>query len=83
MKRQPITLREAAAMLTGAAIMLSTTCLGQWLDAEDRAKEERVLRESAARVGLEEGLARLRCVGGLRYDAMTGHYVDVAKKGLR
>lgn len=83
MKHERITLREAAAALIGAALMFSTTCLGQWLDAEDRANEERALRESAARVGFEEGLARLRCVGGLRYDAMTGHYVDVAKKGAR
>lgn len=83
MKYERITLREAAAALIGAALMSSVTCLGQWLDAEDRAKEEKALRESAARVGLEEGLARLRCIVGLRYDAMTGLYVDVAKKGLR
>lgn len=80
MKQERITLREGCAALLGATFMLTAMILAQCLDGYDKAKEEEALRESAARVGFEEGLARLRCVGGLRYDSGTGHYVDVAQK---
>lgn len=83
MKRQPITLREAAAMLIGAALMFSTTCLGLWLDGADKAKEEQATRLAAAQAGFNEGMTRVQCMGGLRYDRHTGQYVDIAQAGPR
>ena len=78
---QRITMREAAATLIGAALMTSIMCLGSWLDHMDKVNEEETIRLAAAKAGFEEGMTRVQCMGGLRYDRLTGHYVDIAKVG--
>ena len=81
MNRERMTLRDGCAALLGGAFMLAAMVLAQCLDGYDKKKEEEALRAAAVSVGFREGMARLRCIGGLRYDTGTGQYVDVAKRG--
>jgi hypothetical protein len=72
------TLREAAAGIGGALLMLAFMAGAQILDANDRQREAEQLRIAAAEDGFSEGLNRLRCVAGMRYDVAVGEFVDVA-----
>lgn len=75
------TLREVAAGIVGALLMLVVTASAQIIDANDRQSEADQLRAEAVRAGFQEGIQRLICVAGLRYDTATGNYVDVKKVG--
>lgn len=77
MKHDEITPREALATLIGALLMLSVLMLGQLLDAADRREEAERLRARAAQSGFAEGMERMQCMGGIRYDTATGLAVDV------
>lgn len=82
MKRDEISIREVLALLLGAALMFFAMAAGQWLDADDRKHEAEKLRVRAVQSGFEEGLDRLRCVGGIRYDLATGMAVDIEEELL-
>lgn len=82
MKRDEISIREVLALLLGAALMFFAMAAGQWLDADDRKHDAEKLRVRAAQSGFEEGLGRLRCVGGIRYDLATGMAVDLQEEFL-
>lgn len=73
--------REVLAAVGGALMMLASMATAQLFDAADREREAQLLKAEATATGFAEGMNRLRCVGGLRYDTGTGQYVDVAKRG--
>lgn len=56
---------------------MAVMVLAQWLDAEDRKHEAEQLRAVAVREGFQDGLDRIQCLGGFRYDAASRRFVDV------
>lgn len=77
MGQKGITLREAlAAVLSGCAVLV-VMAWAQIMDSADMERDQAHVRAEAVSVGFEEGLNRIRCRGGVRYDAATGFAVDV------
>ncbi len=76
-------LRETAAAVLGGAFVMCAMTIAQVLDARDAARENEHLRAEAARAGFNEGISRLRCVAGMRYDVAAGEFVDVHAAGPR
>lgn len=87
-------LRDLAAGIAGALGMTAVIAFAQWLDARERAFAEHVqtqararaaaqalehARSEAARAGYQDGLDRIRCVGGWRIDALTGRAIDLER----
>jgi hypothetical protein len=81
MNRNKVTLREAMAAVLGAVAMFSVIFLAQIIDANDKEFEAQQLRADAVRGGFYEGMSRIMCVGGLRYDRTAGKYIDAQKVG--
>lgn len=88
------TLRDLAAGIVGALGMTAIIVFAQWLDAQDLAALEHAraqararnaaeqldrARTEAVRAGYQDGLDRIRCVGGWRIDALTGRAIDLER----
>lgn len=86
------TLRDILAGIAGALAMTAIIAFAQWLDAQDIARLEREraarraadaaiatekARAEAAAQAYQDGLDRIRCVGGWRIDALTGRAIDL------
>lgn len=80
MNKNRINRRESFAALIGGCAILTLMAVAQWLDAESARREAEAMRAKAIAAGFEEGLSRVRCAGGLRYDSITGEFVDVVRK---
>lgn len=80
--KERLTMHGFLGGVIGAALMLALICAGQLLDAKDRARENDQLRLSAIKSGFEEGLDRMQCLGGVRYDVATGALVDLHEELL-
>lgn len=76
MGQNGITLREAFSAVLGGCAVLVVMAWAQIMDSADIQREQAHVRAEAVSVGFEEGLNRIRCRGGVRYDAATGFAVD-------
>lgn len=75
-----ITVKEAACYFLGAASMFVVAVIAQALDVADFRSEAQRLRVTAATEGYDEGIKRVRCIGGIRYDVATGRIIDAHSK---
>lgn len=80
MRKNAISIREVASGIIGALTMLALMILAQVLDSRSMKKELDVLRAQSVSAGFEEGMNRIKCTGGARYDSSTGLPIDLVAR---
>lgn len=77
MSKKEVTARETGAFLIGAALMLAAIVVAQFLDRDEKARDAVRLKSESAVQGFNEGMNRIQCMGGIRYDTATGLAIDI------